>query len=544
MRKPIFQNIQSVKSRYMHQFGGLSRTEEIAENEASDMKNGSSRSFPCFAPAKGRKTIAEVSGIECAISPRLISGEKIESFTGVASDRFYYNGEEKFTLTPQDRVRCLVDFNGNILIFPDKKYYSYVDDSYGEIAASVSGAVGFSVVSTDGAKENRIKLASGLSDVFKKGDSITIACTEKRNCTYQIASKYEQAQSGDIVSCVVGSVISDTEISVSCYDRDAEYVFFKEGTYENTTLSRAMPDIVIACTANNRVFGADQFGETIYASKLGDFKNWNVFEGLSTDSWYGSVGTEGPFTALCSLGSQVVAFKDNYIHQLYGETPNNFAIPKQIAGGCIDGRSVAQIRGQLFYLAHDGVYVFAGGNPVKISSALSLCATGGVGGTDGARYYISVEKADGTELLVYDAECDMWHKEDEFSAVSFIKYNDKLYAADENTLYEIGSGDTGEWFWQSKCFDETDMNLSAVVNLYVKAELKENSCLRVLVSCDGGDMTECAAISYSGRKAVRVPVRFRASESYQIRIAGKGDAQIKAIERVVYSGGRNETARV
>ena len=40
-------------------------------------------------------------------------------------------------------------------------------------------------------------------------------------------------------------------------------------------------------------------GETvneIYASKLGDFKNWNCFAGLSTDSYAAARGSDGPFT--------------------------------------------------------------------------------------------------------------------------------------------------------------------------------------------------------------------------------------------------------
>ena len=34
----------------------------------------------------------------------------------------------------------------------------------------------------------------------------------------------------------------------------------------------------------------------IYASKLGDFRNWRCFEGLSTDSYAAARGSDGAFT--------------------------------------------------------------------------------------------------------------------------------------------------------------------------------------------------------------------------------------------------------
>ena len=42
----------------------------------------------------------------------------------------------------------------------------------------------------------------------------------------------------------------------------------------------------------------------IYASKLGDFKNWNCYAGRSTDSYVATRGSDGPFTGAADyLGS-------------------------------------------------------------------------------------------------------------------------------------------------------------------------------------------------------------------------------------------------
>ena len=39
---------------------------------------------------------------------------------------FYYDGTKKGTV--KKGKKSVIDFNGNIVIFPDKKYYDYVED--------------------------------------------------------------------------------------------------------------------------------------------------------------------------------------------------------------------------------------------------------------------------------------------------------------------------------------------------------------------------------------------------------------------------------
>lgn len=61
-----------------------------------------------------------------------------------------------------------------------------------------------------------------------------------------------------------------------------------------------MPDLDYIIESGNRLWGcrydaANKINE-IYASKLGDFKNWNSFSGLSTDSYAVSCGTDGKWT--------------------------------------------------------------------------------------------------------------------------------------------------------------------------------------------------------------------------------------------------------
>ncbi len=69
-----------------------------------------------------------------------------------------------------------------------------------------------------------------------------------------------------------------------------EYIFTLDGEdgvtpyTETGTLSvrRTVPDLLYVCENENRLWGCDK--TTIYASKLGDIFNWNVYDGLDTQT--------------------------------------------------------------------------------------------------------------------------------------------------------------------------------------------------------------------------------------------------------------------
>ena len=44
------------------------------------------------------------------------------------------------------------------------------------------------------------------------------------------------------------------------------------------TVKRTVPDLLYVCENENRLWGCDK--TTIYASKLGDIFNWNVYDGM------------------------------------------------------------------------------------------------------------------------------------------------------------------------------------------------------------------------------------------------------------------------
>src|SRR5699024_8904402 len=86
-------------------------------------------------------------------------------------------------------------------------------------------------------------------------------------------------------------------------------------------LDRDVPDLVLATELNNRLWGVEEGSQELLACKLGDPTNWHVFAGVSTDSYAVNVGSDGPFTGMCSFLGYALFFKEGWIHKLYGTKP-------------------------------------------------------------------------------------------------------------------------------------------------------------------------------------------------------------------------------
>lgn len=543
MKMPLFSKAQPNQTEYLNQFLGLNRSQTVQDNEFMDMENLSSDKFPLLSSRKPRKAIPIMqTNIKAAIAPKLEDDLGLTSFTGIAGKEFYYNGtvvtkDAEVTIT--DSEKCLVDFNGTILIFPDKLYYSYVDggnlkkieDGYENVQLTFYSST--EQTTLEDTITNKITKSDGW-DKFKSGDSLTITAGE--NSTVEVESKYDQADDNKHISCVVSS-INKNDLYVNCYNRKGNKIQFKNESVTSGSIKKAMPDITKACVSNNRVFGIGASGEYVYASKLGNFKNWNVFEGLSTDSWFSAVGTDGGFTGIVPYRGNIVLFKPNYIHQIYGDKPQNYSMPKQIGRGCIDGNSIMEVGTALYFLSYDGIYMFTGGEPQKISVALDKSYRKAVSGTDGEKLYMSAGDGNDAELLVYDTAYNIWHKEDDLKAVDFLRYNNYLYAFTNSAMYEIGTGtEPVSWSVTTKQITHDTFYKKGINNLYLRVRL--NGSLTIFLSTDEGDFVECGTFSGSGVK--RIPVLLRSCNCYQIKIEGSGEFLLEAIEKRLYSGGRKE----
>ena len=77
------------------------------------------------------------------------------------------------------------------------------------------------------------------------------------------------------------------------------------------TIERKVPDMEYITECNNRLWGCSKDGHEIYASKLGDVKNWNCFRGNSMDSWAATIGSDGKFTGAITFLGYPMFFKED-----------------------------------------------------------------------------------------------------------------------------------------------------------------------------------------------------------------------------------------
>ena len=177
------------------------------------------------------------------------------------------------------------------------------------------------------------------------------------------------------------------------------------------------------CEYGNRLWGCSNEEHAIYASRLGDPTNFYAFEGISTDSYALTVGTPGDFTGCAAFGSSVVFFKEDALHRIYGMQPSQFQLVTSHAPGVKKGceKSLALGSGTLYYKGPDGVYAYAGGQPVRIDPDFSgLPLQGARGIYAGGTYYLMGKEPGGAcHLLRYEEERGQWYREDDSDVLDF-----------------------------------------------------------------------------------------------------------------------------
>lgn len=534
-------------------FTGLDRRDKIADSSFGDMLNMSPSAIPALAPREPREEVACVPGATELCAPEYVGGE-LDSFTGVRGTGFYYKGVKANGAALSVGRKSIADFNGKICIFPDKVYYDYLPDPETgtvknelismEKTMKVSNAIFYSSYNEVTGEYTAYIQKSGanFNDCFSAGDSITISgCSKSINNTKQIQGRKDYAAENEIVSAVANEVTA-SKIYFLLYNRKGEKVCFENTTEAGeVTLKIAVPDMDNICVHNNRLWGTAVSGECIYASKLGDCTSFNSFCGLSDDSWYGYVATGGKFTGICSYRTAVVAFKENYIHHIYGDAPVNFSLPKQTFCGCVDGKSICECGGVLYFLSRDGFKGYSGGEPYDISPQLNRRYASCASGTDGRYYYAAAKLQNGGfDVLVYAPQDDIWVREDDTPFESFCAYNGCLYGIADGVMWKMcGGTEKFNWCTVSKRFTYDIAEYKGLNTLWIRADIEPETELGVYISCDGNDFEKCGNISGKTSFSVhRIPIRFKKCNSFRIMLEGCGRAVIHDITISTNNGGR------
>ena len=557
----------NVPARYRQQtnrFGGLDRNASIRQGRFADMENLCADQYPVLSTRPGR-TFDRFPGKTGA----LYSGDgliRVEGSALVLPDRRVELG-----LTEGEKTLCAM--GAYVLVFPDKKYASLTDpEDMGGMEASFTPAGRITVtpctleggdrlpdyVQEDSPEEPENKCfwldTSETPPVLKQwsGESAMWVTEETAYVRLEAQGIGRDFRAYDSV-WLSGAGALDGANTVWAREEDRLVITGILGDTESLpqtlTIARRVPEMDWVTECGNRLWGCragkNAQGETVnelYASRLGDFRNWESFLGLSTDSFSVSVGSPGPFTgAVTHLGTPLF-FKEDCLYKVYGSYPANFRVQctpcRGVQPGC--GRSLAIVGEMLYYKSPMGVCAFDGSLPQEIGEPLGMAPfENAVGAGFGGKYYLSMEEKGADAIYVYDTFRGLWHKETGLGARQMVSCRGKLYALDGQGRVHCLRGEESpekvEWMAKTGRIDGweperylTGITLHMVLAPYARAE--------ILVRYDSAGPWESAGAVTGRGERFRLPIRPRKCSHLELMLKGTGQMQLFSLTRILQKG--------
>lgn len=355
-------------------------------------------------------------------------------------------------------------------------------------------------------------------------------------------------------SIIIDAVTSDDgQIDTSKVPESSDIIF---------KIEKLMPYMDYVVESNNRLWGCryglnrkGEFVNEIYASKLGDFSNWEVYEGLSTDSYSVTVGSDGAFTGAISYLGYPLFFKENCIHKIYGTMPSNYQVQTTECKGVEKGsnRSLAIVDGVLFYKSPQGICAYDGSMPTVISRAFGdVIYKNGIAGALGSKYYVSLENmSHGTpfyvrELLVFDTKYSVWHKEEDMLPMIFCSHKNNIYYVSEaftNQIRTVLCEDEScekeiRWSAETGVIGLSTPDGRYISKINLRVSLNVESRLNVFIKYNSsGDWLYVGKLVGSKLQTFNMPILPQRCDHFQLKFEGVGDFKLYSISKTIEQGG-------
>ncbi len=559
-------------------FYGYDRNPRIRDGAFRDMENLTSDCFPVLSSRKKRGLYADPA------SPQgLIAKDGLCYIDGKDFVMNGYHVDMGLSTGAKDCPKQLVSMGAYVIILPDRKWINTLDlTDFGSIDASYESDadVTFSLCRADGgdyegmtvsasAPEEPGNLAlwidtSSVPHTLKQYSSlsgvwVSIATTYVKISCPGIGAAFSRYD-GVTISGV--TAVEGLNGTFAIWERGTDYIVVvgildavaaqtvSEG---KITVERKMPEVDFLVESENRLWGC-RYGlaangevvNEIYACKLGDFRNWNCFMNLSTDSYAASCGTDGQFTGAITHLGYPLFFKETCVHKVYGNYPGNFQIQTTFLRGVQkgSGQSLAIVNEVLYYKSPTGVCAYDGSLPEEVSGALGerrydSAAAGSVGN----KYYISMRDTDTQiySLFVLDTARGMWHREDSLAVSSFCGCRGELYALAQGKIWGLlGTGTEEEnvkWMAQTGEIGLSSPDKKYVSRLLLRLSMEAGAQLKVYVRYDGWDdweLTYC--LHETVLRSFSLPIRPRRCDYLELRFEGTGGAKLYSITKTIRKG--------
>lgn len=512
MRLPFVNYQTRAVQKQLGTFKGYNRKLVIEDNEFHDMQNMTSDYFPAIGTRKGRggtvMTLAKPNGLFYKNGLVYVDGTEL-----------YYQNKKVGEVA--DSKKQIIGMGAYILVWPDKIYYNTHTDEFGqmELTYTQSAAITFEPVSDNSAFTKII--AANLP--FSQYDSITI----------------EGCSNGDMNKTTIIQDVQDDHIIITAVLDEA----FTQNA--GITITRKVPQMDFVCENNNRIWGCSSENHEIYCCKLGDPMNWNSFEGISTDSYAVTVGSDGDFTGCVAHLGNILFFKEETIHKIMGNKPANFQINTYTLPGVGEGceNSVCVINETLYYKGRKGIYTYDGSTPRLLSEAFgNEVYTGAVADQYDEKYYVSLKDSKGQyTLMVYDPMRGMWHKEDDTDMI-YTAYGDGelYYLTAENEIRTIAGDDSEEeieWMLESGEMLESTLNMKYVSKLMFHLKLEIGAKVEIYMQYDSEPLWERKFTIHSATKqSYLIPIIPKRCSQFKYRLVGRGKCRMFGISKYVEEG--------
>ncbi len=566
-------------------FAGYNHQLRIGEGQFYETKNLSADYYPMLANRHKRGILSQ-------------SFTKLQAI--IAKDALFwvdngtlYKAGRATELTGLQTVKKtrLVSMGAYICIFPDKMYYNTMTDEFGSMEASheYTGTVVYRMCHADGTYYDDVYKGStepvepdnGMVWIDTVNGEVKeyVAWSQTWATIETVYTRVDFLTMGQLSAFgeydgvrIRGMHFDDLNGSKILYgvggDANTHYdyivlVGIQEERYEETNahiyIDRVVPDMDYVCEAQNRLWGCfygndgTQNLNEIYCCALGDFKNWEQYLGVSTDSWRASRGSDGKWTGCVNYLGVPTFFKENIIHPVSVSSVGAHQIGDIPARGVQDGSgdSLCVVNETLYYKSRTGVMAYQGGMPVDVADAL-----GGekyydaVAGVFGQKYYISMrDAANSWQFFCYDAKRGLWMHEDELHAEGFTSWGDELYAKVGNQIIAInGTQGTPEgtvrWMAETGiiAYEQSVKGYGAVPIRYVsrfdlRLNMSADANMQMFIEYDSSGLWRFAGnIKLEETGSVVVPIKPRRCDHFRLRLEGWGDVRIFSIAKILGQG--------
>lgn len=553
-------------------FRGYNHNPRIGDGEFYEMQNMTSDLCPVLAPRNKRGLFMTIPGIQ-----GMISKEQICYVDGSA----FVIGTEAYDLgLAQTGAKQLVSMGAYVIILPDKKYINTMEpEDRGDIEAAVTttGTAAVTMSTMDGEALEGATAGDTAPQNPENGDYwidtsaqphvlkrwaqstaqwVTILTTYVRIGAAGIGVGFEK-QDGVTISGIQGA--DSLNGSFVIQSRGDDYIVIQGildktlSQTESIRVSRTMPEVDFVVESENRLWGC-RYGlnaqgkqvNEIYASRLGDFRNWESFQGISTDSYAVSVGSDGPFTGAATHQGYPLFFKETCLHKVYGNQPSNYQVQTTACRGVQRGsyKSLATVNEVLYYKARSAVMAYDGSLPTEISGALGdVLYRDAVAGAHGDKYYISMADSSGVwNHFVYDTKKGIWCREDDLHVTAYCSHGGEMYAVDDksNVLTLIGPGSSPidfRWSVETGEIGLETPDMKYINRILIRMQLDVGSELRAYARYDFSEEWEpLFALRSTNLRSFDVPIRPVRCDFMKLRLEGDGPAKIYSITKTMIDG--------